>query len=526
MTRRRAKYIEQTNPLRSLSPVAVASMLENGIMGNLTQLQWAYYIIEQSDPDLIALVERRTSAIRELDWNIKTVDCDDDPARQAMAERQAATLRAAYDAIGNLYDVFEHLALASFRGYAIGQLQRVEGETSLAWTGKGPCNHIECLDTWSFVRDGLFGSFKWNPTAAATTFESLPDTNLIAQPGFLIRHVKRSIDRVGIVKFVRSNYSQKAWADFIETCAEQGVVVIGPPGAGDKETEYKAAAEAVSRGDSGYLPNGSAVEFANGQRGPLPFEGHMRFLREQLILAGTGGMLTMLAEPTGIGQGASGAHQDTFKAIARAEARNISETFQKQFDALILAQAHAGEPMLAYFDLAANEEQDVGEILDHAVKIKQAGGQVDWDEISEKTGYTITAAPEPPAFPPGGGISDFGSRISNRAAEAPAASLVDQAVSRTETERAAIVEAWFAQLEALSARGDLPPAQYLDAAEALVRAMPAALMTRENIDRLARIGEGAMGGAIAQAAIAELGRKSESRSHESESGKQNPGGGR
>lgn len=70
MSRKRAVWIEQTNPLRGLNPARVVGLLEAGMRGELAELMWLYHIIEQSDPDLMALVERRASAIAEMDWNI------------------------------------------------------------------------------------------------------------------------------------------------------------------------------------------------------------------------------------------------------------------------------------------------------------------------------------------------------------------------------------------------------------------------------------------------------------------------
>lgn len=67
---RRKNWIEQTNPLRWLTPATVVGYLEAGQRGELAMLMWLYHIIEQSDPDLLALVERRTSAVCEMDWNI------------------------------------------------------------------------------------------------------------------------------------------------------------------------------------------------------------------------------------------------------------------------------------------------------------------------------------------------------------------------------------------------------------------------------------------------------------------------
>ncbi|MCS6245387.1 MAG: hypothetical protein H2172_16265 [Opitutus sp.] len=71
---------------------------------------------------------------------------------------------------------------------------------------------------------------------------------------------------------------------------------------------------------------------------------------------------------------------------------------------------------LAYFELAAKDQTDVGQLLDHAVKATQAGFRLDAAELSEKTGFKLTAAPVPAAQGFGGGAAF--NRASSASAEA------------------------------------------------------------------------------------------------------------
>ncbi|MCZ7593103.1 MAG: hypothetical protein M5U15_13640 [Kiritimatiellae bacterium] len=128
---RRKNFIEQTNPLRGLTPTAVVNYIEAGQRGELPMLMWLYYIIEQSDPDLLALVERRTSAVCEMDWNINVAP-NAGETQSADAGLAKTDLRAAYDKIENLQQAIAHLALASFRGFSICQLQDADGNPRLA----------------------------------------------------------------------------------------------------------------------------------------------------------------------------------------------------------------------------------------------------------------------------------------------------------------------------------------------------------------------------------------------------------
>ena len=77
-----------------------------------------------------------------------------------------------------------------------------------------------------------------------------------------------------------------------------------------------------------------------------PFEDHLRYQDELIVLAATGGKLTALAE-SGTGTLAAGAHQQAFDDITEAEAALISEVFQEQFDRPLLARMFPGQPQLA-----------------------------------------------------------------------------------------------------------------------------------------------------------------------------------
>jgi phage gp29-like protein len=374
------RWREQYNPLRGLTvPLAVA-LLEAYPRGEMADLQWTYSFIEQSDPDLFALVERRASSLIELDWDIKRSDLQSDIP---LGEEQSACLREAYDRIDNLYEAIEHLAMASFRGYAHLEKHR---------DADGAVRRLEVCDQWNVVRDGLRGRWKYNPEARPAPFRNLPDALLIEPEDWIMRETKRHIDRIGLIKFVRQSLSQKDWDGYIEMYGLPGAVVIGPPQVPPgKEASYEEAAAQLASGGSGYLPHGSSIHFSESRAGAAPFAEHLRHLTEQLVLAGTGGLLTMLTA-SGSGTLAGSVHRDAFDRIARMEARQIGEVFQKQFEAPLLRRFFPGHPQRAYFQLASNDRNDAGAIVEHAVKLRQSGYAMDAAQLSEKTGYRLSPA--------------------------------------------------------------------------------------------------------------------------------------
>lgn len=364
------------NPLRSLTIMRAVHLLEDGERGAYADLQWTYRFIEMQDATLGALVERRTSAIQELDWDIK-VNAEIPKGKQQVAARQKAALQAGYNKIGNLSAAFEALAMASFRGFA-----RLEKVTD----GNGDIIELAPVDQWFWVRAGIYGDWRLNrnSTIGATTGEEVPE------PRFVTREVTRPINRVALIAFVRKALSQKDWDGFIETFGIPAVFIVMPDNVPEgKEEEYLEMADQVTGDARGVLPGGSDVKTVdNGARGNNPFKDHIAYQDEQVVLRGTGGKLTMLAE-SGSGTLAGSAHADTFAAIARAEAAEISEILRKAIDREIIERVTPGEDAYAYFDLCANEEMDPAQVVKDITELETAGLEVDAKFIEEKTGYPV-----------------------------------------------------------------------------------------------------------------------------------------
>lgn len=212
----------------------------------------------------------------------------------------------------------------------------------------------------------------------------------VPEPRFLSREVSRPINRVALIAFVRKALSQKDWDGFIETYGIPAVFIVMPEDVPEeKSEEYLEMADQVTGDARGVLPGGSEVKTVdNGARGNNPFKDHIAYQDEQVVLRGTGGKLTMLAE-SGSGTLGGSVHAETFQAIARAEAAEISEIFRKCIDAEIIERVTPGEDAYAYFELAANEEMDPAQVVKDLVSLEAVDLQADEKWIEEKTGYPV-----------------------------------------------------------------------------------------------------------------------------------------
>lgn len=370
------------NPLRGLTVASAVTLVESWDRGEFADLMWLYRWIERSDATLSAVLNRREAALTKLDWEIKTIDEDDLPpdVTEADVEAQKEFLRAAYERLDNLREAIAHLALADFRGFSFVEKQAVNGPL---------IDHLECVDHWNVLRAGLRGAWYYNASGMQKSTHALPDTDRMELRNFVHLTCERHVDFVALFAVLRKALGQKDWAAFVEGFGLNPTIIIGPPGvAQEKAADFQTGAESVAEHSSGYLPNGSDVKYANSEKGQQPFAEYIKAQDADIVLAGTSGKLTMLAE-SGSGTLAGAAHKDTFDELAKGHAQRISEAFQRDFDRPLLAAEFPGKPVLAYFELCANEETNVGDVVKDVATLATAGYAVKPEQIEEKTGYEV-----------------------------------------------------------------------------------------------------------------------------------------
>ncbi|MEM0964798.1 MAG: DUF935 family protein [Verrucomicrobiota bacterium] len=375
---------EEHNPLRGLTIRKAVSLLERSQSGDYADLQWLYKFIEKRDSTLRAVKRRVLSSIKKLDWNIKVID-EIPQGKEKIAEEQKEKLRMAYERIENIRAVFGKLALAEFRGYSFLEKHWTKEE------GKWHVHRLEHVPQWHWVRpDGDYGEWRINLDARA----GIQKGEQVNLGNFVYREIEDPIDEVALFAYIRKNLSKKDWDGFIETYGIPWIFLVMPQEAsGDEWEKYLPIAKAVMGDSRGVLPYGADVKTADANtRGTNPFESHARYQDEEIVLAGTGGLLTQLSKPTGIGEGASEEHADTFQAIAEEIAMDISECLQVHFDKPFLAGEFPDEDRLVYFELAARDEEDINDHFTRAKDAHQAGLRMDADELSEKTGYKLVAS--------------------------------------------------------------------------------------------------------------------------------------
>ena len=405
-------FLESYNPLRGLTIRRAQMIFDATRRGNDVRLQWIYENIEQSDPTLMICAERRASALVDLDWTIRPKAAA--RARgfdQTLADEQAAFLEQAYGQAEEttLFPAIERLASAFFRGHA--HVRPLWSDDGLGLAG------FELLNAWNLCRDLVTGLWHWNPSAAETldfgSLDPVPEGEIVT----LVR--TRHIDYPAMPIFLRNALGEKAWGRFLERYGIPPVIITMPPDMDPaRVSEYCAAATQVADGGSGALPAGSLVSYAHEARGTDPFTAFLDHQQRLIVLMATGGMLTSLTGATGIGQGATDAHEETWRTIVRRDAAAVATALNRTVTDTLLDRAFPGRPHLAAFDFETEPAPGPAEVFDLAAKAVQAGYRVTQAELQERTGYALEAAQD------AGGVPAFGalpfanreSLIANRAA--------------------------------------------------------------------------------------------------------------
>lgn len=381
-------YVTELNPLQGLTLREAHELIADGDRGYYSLLTWCYRHIEKRDAVLRAAKYRIRAAVGRLDWDIKLVSRLPRDM-QTLAEKQAIALRDAYERIDNLEEAKKHLVSAQFRGFA-----HLEKHVN----ADGDVIHLEPVPQWHWVRKGLTGEWKFNADARM----GVRDGQAIDRSRFIIREVEDPIDEIALLAHVDKELAKAGWSKAVKrhglpfvfwvmSEAVAGTLVNDP----QKLEAWRQVMAQVCNDATGMFPGGDVKMLDISNNGSLPHESRIRNLNEEIVIAATSGKLTMLNEATGLGSGNAQEHGNTFDELASDLAKEISEDFQKQFDAPLLAELFPGAPRLAYFAIAATDAEDVQVYIQNVKALHEAGYHIPAQEVAEKTGYDVQDATMP-----------------------------------------------------------------------------------------------------------------------------------
>jgi hypothetical protein len=326
---------------------------------------------------LRAVKERRIAALGRCSWSVEVDEAAmEDAGTETLAAAQKAELDDLIAGIDNLTEATKFLALATFRGYS--HLERIFKDRRLV--------HLEPVPQWFWCQTWPSTDWKYQEDALQTTRGKDIDLNR-----WVIRQVEDPINEAIAIEFLRKKMCQSDWDGFNETFGIPNIFGEAPPEADQAWYERnQTILERIISGGRGFLPPGCRINMSEvSNASGAQFENRLRYCDTMIVVAGTGGKLTMLADNTGIGKGPSEEHADVFDEIVASEADEIAEVMQKSIGKRRLDMAFPGQPHFAHLRLSNPAIRVSIEGAQAVSTAKAAGYSVDPEIASEAIGIPL-----------------------------------------------------------------------------------------------------------------------------------------
>jgi len=381
------QWLERFNPLRGATLSTLSGYFDEADEGRYAHVMWMARKMIRRDPTIRACMRRIYAQLMKLKWRVKVMEELPTGMTDAQAVAQQDHLKQRYEQIENLKQAAAASAMADFYGFA--HLEKHYDEN-------GETTRLQPVPQWHWIRKGLYGEWKFNPTAKPWSSDALP----INPADFIIREIDDPWIEIALIHGLRLNQNDRDWDGFAARYGIPSTFFIAPPGADEtKLDEFETIANDLAADGAGVLPNGSDVKTHEAAQKGEVFESKTKRHESAIVLAATGGLLTMLAE-SGSGTLAGGAHSDTWRDLVAGIASEVSEAFQEQMDKVWLAEKFPGQKIAAYFELEFPEESTDTAALATTVKtFKEAGFSVKREWLEEESGMPLEESSPVPAEP-------------------------------------------------------------------------------------------------------------------------------
>lgn len=372
------------NPLSGLNPAKVRRLYELYREGKYADVQLAWDALEEYDDMLGTVLERRQSALGEMEWDV-LIDAravGEDAALQVLAEEQQDFITRRLRAVENLSDAIKWLGLANFRRYsALEVIQEVRGTNyelrSERWL---PIHH------WLLCRPALEGAWCYNEAAETSCTRVEP----IDMSAVILREVARPIDLVAMFLISAKEAAIDGWDSFLEVFGNPALFFKMPPGTSDAQRdEFAAIIKEISSDGSGVYPDGGEIHTVETSAANADaFSSRAEWCDKALVRRATGGLLTVLAE-SGSGTLAGSAHMEAFRQIAANDAISIAECINRQYVRRRLAAQFPGQPVLVYFTLTQPVINDRAATVNMLCQLAGQRWRATDEAVSEEVGVEV-----------------------------------------------------------------------------------------------------------------------------------------
>lgn len=376
---------ERTNKLAFLTPQRCRELFEHYLRGEMAEPALAFEQIELYDEDIFNGSDSRLSALDEMPWRIviKADAVGRNEGLKKLAAAQRDYLQDVFAKVDNLDEGLRVLGKADFRGVAALELTGTPGKRML----------FEEIQPYMLARPVRGGAWYYNPQASAT----LPPEGLeeLEEDSVIIREAP-PILLPAMFLVCSKDHSTRGWDAFLEKFANPSIFAEMPINCTEEERGvYDEIMRRIVGEGSGTVPSGTKFQtIETRQNSSACYRDRAQWCKDALITLCTGGLLTVAATAD-TGALAGGAHSESFARLCRASARGITAAVNTYFTARILREKFGVDaPILARFELAPKEEEDLQAKANIIGTLAQAGFRPSAATVSEMMGFEVTEVQE------------------------------------------------------------------------------------------------------------------------------------
>ena len=355
-------------PTSGLTPSRLVNILREADAGSLSQAMQLYEEMEEKDPHLYAVANKRRLALTGLEWRIVSAADVFDQVDRARANEVAEYCRGVLRSLEAFDDLLEHLSLALGRNIAIGELvwDRVDdgvGLVDLVPVDFGRIVFNE-FDKPRILTDGqdLDG------------IELVPNKFVVHTPHSVSGHPSRGgLLRVTALSFLAKNLALKDWMIFAEIFGMPVRIArydqsITP----DEKQEMLKMLESLGSNAAGIFSRAVELQFIESGQGKAiaPYGGLIDFLNREMSKAWLGQTLTTETPGLGGSFGATKIHEQVRKDLRANDLRKEARTVRRDILGPMVCVRFGSDAPVPFFQRQVAGPRDLDElttVLDAAV---------------------------------------------------------------------------------------------------------------------------------------------------------------
>lgn len=355
-------------PSTGLTPSRLVNILREADAGSLSQAMQLYEEMEEKDPHLYAVANKRRLALTGLEWRIVSAADVLENVDRTRADEVADHCRGALKRLEAFDDLLEHLSLALGRNIAVGELVWDRTDDGIGLVDLVP------VDFGRIVFDDFDKPRILTADHDVDGIELPPNKFVVHTPHSVSGHPSRGgLLRVTALSFLAKNLALKDWMIFAEIFGMPVRIArydqsITP----DEKREMLKMLESLGSNAAGIFSRAVELQFIESGQGkaPAPYGGLVDFLNREISKAWLGQTLTTETPGLGGSFGATKIHEQVRKDLRANDLRKEARTVRRDILGPMARLRFGGDAPVPFFQRQVAGPRDLDEltsVLDAAV---------------------------------------------------------------------------------------------------------------------------------------------------------------